>query len=446
MYFKLCFLLQFPDSKKRKHSGIDTLVQMPENVSFHIKNEINQRSVISLHADFGFTGIRYLKPYWSVYRTWAKGRWVGRRLVDIFAEEFVSLNRHYPAAACKLGRIWVNCNQMTNVNYIVQQNDSIEHIGHRHEHPILDHYIKVIDNDNDMLVVDKPPSMPVHPCGRYSVHTVLGMLREQRGLRGLRVVHRLDRTTSGVLLFARNAETDTKMLRVGEIWHKEYICKVEGVFPGDKEIVCDRPIGPLVVSMGIQCIRDDGKSARSRFWRLWTDGQTSIVRCMLETGRTHQIRVHLQYLGYPIVDDYIYNTTAWGEKKGKDGNYGKSLEQLRKDVLEEHKASNWHERVNSEYEIRVKRIAEGKFQVQPEPEGLDTEARQEYDPICMNCNMKKKDITPEHMMLHLHCLKYQTSEWSYSSEMPSWAIQPNDIRHSGDTVEDLPQNKHTVHS
>lgn len=49
--------------------------------------------------------------------------------------------------------------------------------------------------------------------------------------------------------------------------------------------------------MGIQCIRDDGKHARSRFLRLWTDGQTSIVRCMLETGRTHQIRVHLQYLG-----------------------------------------------------------------------------------------------------------------------------------------------------
>lgn len=90
------------------------------------------------------------------------------------------------AAACKLGRIWVNCIQMTNVNYIVQHNDSIEHIGHRHEHPILDHYIRVIDNDNNILVVDKPPSMPVHPCGRYCVHTVLGMLREQRGLRGLR--------------------------------------------------------------------------------------------------------------------------------------------------------------------------------------------------------------------------------------------------------------------
>ncbi|KAL3993797.1 pseudouridine synthase RluA family protein [Acanthocheilonema viteae] len=429
MHFRLSFLLQSRKAKKRKHDEIDALDEMPENISFYIKN-----------------GIRYLNPYWSVYRTWAKGRWVGRRLIDIFAEEFVSLSPHYPAAACKLGRIWVNCNQMTNVNYIVQHNDSIEHIGHRHEHPILDHYIRVIYNDTNILVVNKPPSMPVHPCGRYSVHTVLGMLREQRGLRGLRVVHRLDRTTSGVLLFARNAETDIKlkkMLRVGEIQHKEYLCKVEGVFPADKEIVCDRPIGPLVVSMGIQCIRDDGKCARSRFLRLWTDGQTSIVRCMLETGRTHQIRVHLQYLGYPIVDDYIYNTAAWGETKGKDGNYGKSLEQLQKDVLEEHKASNWHEYVDPEYEIRIQRIAEGE--VQPESEGLDTKTREEYDPICMQCNVKKKDITPEHMMLHLHCLRYQTSEWCYSSEIPSWAIKPNGNQDSGKTTEDAQGNRYAIH-
>ncbi|MCP9258674.1 Pseudouridine synthase [Dirofilaria immitis] len=392
-------------TKKRKREEIDVFDEMPENIS-----------------------IRYLSPYWSVYHTRAKGRWVGRRLIDIFTEEFVSLSPHYTAAACKLGRIWVNCNQMTDVNYIVQHNDSIEHIGHRHEHPILDQYIRVIDNDNNILVVDKPPSMPVHPCGRYCVHTVLGMLRNSEvfvvleefaelfkigkcQLNVVMIVHRLDRTTSGVLLFARNAETDIKlkrMLRVGEIWHKEYVCKVEGVFPGNKEIVCDRPIGPLILSMGVQCIREDGKYALTRFSRLWTDGQTSIVRCMLETGRTHQIRVHLQYLGYPIVDDYIYNTDAWGATRGKDGNYGKSLEQLRKDVIEEHKASNWHEQIDPEYENRVKQIAEGK--VQPESEGLNT----------------------------------KTKEWSYSSEIPHWAIQPNDMEDLRKASEDLSKDRHTA--
>ncbi|VDK61000.1 unnamed protein product [Gongylonema pulchrum] len=97
-----------------------------------------------------------------------------------------AIARDVPAAACKLGRICVNGNQMTDVNYVVQNNDAIEHIGHRHENPILDCRIKVIDSNSDILVVDKPPSMPVHPCGRYSLHTVMGMLREQRGLQGLR--------------------------------------------------------------------------------------------------------------------------------------------------------------------------------------------------------------------------------------------------------------------
>ncbi|VDN01914.1 unnamed protein product [Thelazia callipaeda] len=401
-------------NKKHKHYKADELDTMPKCVDFHIKN-----------------GVRYLKPYWSIYRTWAKGRWVGRRLVDVFAEEFMSLNPYYPAAACKLGRIWVNCSQMTDINYIIRHNDSIEHIGHRHEHPILDCSIKIINNDNNILVVDKPASMPVHPCGRYCLHTVLGMLREQHGFRNLKVLHRLDRTTSGVLMFAKNSEADNKikkMLRIGNKWHKEYICKVAGVFPGDLEIVCDRPIGPLVLSMGIQCIRDDGKYALSRFKRVWTDGKTSVVRCVIETGRTHQIRVHLQYLGFPIIDDYIYNTLAWGKAKGENANYGKSLEQLRKDILDEHKASHWQEEVDPEYGARVREIAEGEVQL--ESEGLNTEIRKDFDPICMGCCTKKKEVMEKHMMLHLHCVKYQTSEWSYTSDIPKWAIQPTSVKDS----------------
>uniref|UniRef100_A0A914RP18 Pseudouridine synthase RsuA/RluA-like domain-containing protein n=1 Tax=Parascaris equorum TaxID=6256 RepID=A0A914RP18_PAREQ len=64
-----------------------------------------------------------------------------------------------------------------------------------------------------------------------------------------------------------------------------------------EEVICEEPIGALVLTMGIQCVRSDGKSARTRFRCLWSDGKTSVVKCVLDTGRTHQIRVHLQYLG-----------------------------------------------------------------------------------------------------------------------------------------------------
>lgn len=67
------------------------------------------------------------------------------------------------------------------------------------------------------------------------------------------------------------------------------------VFSG--EIVCEQPIRNLVVTMGLHCVRSDGKYAKSTFTRLWTDGTNSVVSAVIETGRTHQIRVHLQYLG-----------------------------------------------------------------------------------------------------------------------------------------------------
>ena len=113
-----------------------------------------------------------------------------------------------------------------------------------------------------------------------------------------------------------------------------------------EEIECNESIGTLVVSMGIQCIRPDGKPARSRFRKLWSDGNRSVVSVNIYTGRTHQIRVHAQFLGklgnvshhlfhakvmiigYPIVGDQIYNSFVWGKSKGKAGDYGKSYEEV----------------------------------------------------------------------------------------------------------------------
>ncbi|VDM43903.1 unnamed protein product [Toxocara canis] len=394
-----------------RHKGkeYDPYSEMPSNVAFHIKN-----------------GIRYLNPYWTTYHTRAKGRWIGRRLVDVFQKEFLSQNPNYAVVACKLGRLFVNGKQMTDVGYMFKNNDAVVHIGHRHEHPILAKPIEIIENDDNLLVVNKPPSMPVHACGQYRLHTVMGLLHTEHNISGLRVLHRLDRTTSGVLLFAKNYETDLEFketLKCGE-WHKEYVCKVEGVFPGDGEVVCDRPIGTLVITMGIQCVREDGKPARTRFKRLWTDGKTSIVKCLLDTGRTHQIRVHLQYLGFPIIGDELYNTEVWGPTKGKDADYGKSYEQLCKDVSDAHRYSLWHETVDPAYEQRMQELADGE--VQPESQDLKMDDRPNYDPICLGCNVKKRTAPLSHFMLHLHCLKYETSKWSFSTQLPEWAIEPKD--------------------
>ncbi|CAP36772.2 Protein CBG19546 [Caenorhabditis briggsae] len=397
--------------KKKKYEDpnkkVDPLNELPMKVPFKI-----------------IDGIRHLSPYWSCYRTRTKGRWIGRKMVEVFAGEFLSTNKHYAKVACKMGRIYVNGEQMTDVDYVMKNGDRVEHWVHRHEHPVRDLPIRIISETDDLLVIEKPPSLPVHTCGQYAIHTVLGQLRENEEKTGLRVLHRLDRATSGVLLFAKNYETDLEFkttLKQGE-WSKEYVCKVDGVFP-DEEQVCEQPIGPLVISMGIQCVRPDGKEAKSTFRKLWSDGTHSVVQVHIETGRTHQIRVHSQFLGYPIVGDQLYNSTVWGPTKGKNAEYQKGYDDLCEDVRNTHKSENWHEKPNPEFERRMENLASDSTDVTPESPGISSQERPEFDEICQKCNVESKKVPDSHFQLFLHCLKYETPKWCYKTDLPEWAVQ-----------------------
>jgi len=102
------------------------------------------------------------------------------------------------------GFIKVN-DKPSSVDYIVKNNDFITHVVHRHELPVTGQKIQVIHEDSNWVVVDKPPSIPVHPCGRYRHNTVIFILAKELGYRQLNTVHRLDRLTSGVLIFSKNS-------------------------------------------------------------------------------------------------------------------------------------------------------------------------------------------------------------------------------------------------
>ncbi|VDM52370.1 unnamed protein product [Angiostrongylus costaricensis] len=299
---------------------------------------------------------------------------------------------------------------------------------------VLDLPLNIIAETNDLLVVNKPPSLPVHACGQYAIHTVLGQLRYNHNRSGLRVLHRLDRTTSGVLLFAKNYETDVEVFYLRN-WANQYLSHMITEFLqffSSEEVECNEPIGVLVISMGIQCVRADGKPARSLFKKLWSDGKRSVLSVKLYTGRTHQIRVHAQFLGYPIVGDQLYNSTVWGPQKGKGAEYCKSYSELCDDVRNAHKCSNWHETIDPEYELRMAKMADEEVTIPATihvPSVLD---RPLYDPICLNCNVVKREVPRDHFQLYLHCLRYSTEKWSYSTPIPEWAID----------AEQLPSMKH----
>ncbi|XP_046874229.1 RNA pseudouridylate synthase domain-containing protein 2 isoform X1 [Hypomesus transpacificus] len=284
-------------------------------------------------------GLRKVRPYYFDFKTYCKGRWIGKSLLEVFSKEFRAESLDYYKAAAKEGRIRLNEEPVNDLSITLRNNDHMKNTVHRHEPPVVGRPLEILEDNGEVLVVDKPASMPVHPCGRFRHNTVIFILGKERGISGLHTVHRLDRLTSGVLLFARTLEVSKrldKLVRDRQL-EKEYVCRVEGEFP-EAEVVCEEPI--LVVSFKVGLCRVDplGKDCRTVFQRLSYNGSNSVVRCMPLTGRTHQIRVHLQFLGFPILNDPIYGSSAWGPERAKGGLVGLSDEELLKALLDEHRS------------------------------------------------------------------------------------------------------------
>ncbi|XP_070133860.1 pseudouridylate synthase RPUSD2 isoform X2 [Drosophila bipectinata] len=287
-------------------------------------------------------GLRKVYPYYFTFTTFTKGRWVGEKILDIFSREF----RAHPAEeyerCIQTGTLTVNFEKVP-IDYRLKHNDLLANIVHRHEVPVTSQPIKIVHMDEDIVVVNKPASIPVHPCGRYRHNTVVFILAKEFNLKNLRTIHRLDRLTSGLLLFGRSPKKARQMeqqIRNRQV-EKEYICRVEGVFP-DGVVECKEPIEVVSYKIGVCKVSPKGKDCTTTFQKLSQNGSTSVVLCKPLTGRMHQIRVHLQYLGYPILNDPLYNHEVFGPLKGRSGDIGgKSDDELIRDLINIHNAENW---------------------------------------------------------------------------------------------------------
>ncbi|XP_047987734.1 RNA pseudouridylate synthase domain-containing protein 2-like isoform X1 [Leguminivora glycinivorella] len=289
-------------------------------------------------------GLRKVYPYYFTFTTFTKGRWVGEKILDVFAREF----RAHPAAeyerCIRAGTLTVNYERV-DPDYRLKHNDLLANVVHRHEVPVTSQPITLVHIDEDIVVVNKPASIPVHPCGRYRHNTVVFILAKEYNLKNLRTIHRLDRLTSGLLLFGRSPKKARQMehqIRNRQV-QKEYVCRVDGEFP-EEEIECQEAIEVVSYKIGVCKVSAKGKDCSTVFKRLGYNprSNTSVVLCRPKTGRMHQIRVHLQYLGYPVVNDPLYNHPVFGPLRGKGGDTGgKTDEQLVRDLIAIHNAENW---------------------------------------------------------------------------------------------------------
>lgn len=170
----------------------------------------------------------------------------------------------------------------------------------------------IIYEDEDLLVINKPSNTPIHPSqGNYENTLANGLAYyfQQKNCAFIyRAINRLDRDTTGLLIIAKHslsAAILSRMVAKREI-SRNYLAIVDGI-PEEHSII-EAPISRVDGSTIERCVNfSNGDYAKTEFWRLKTMKDRSLIRLKLATGRTHQIRVHMKYIGYPLLGDFVYH-------------------------------------------------------------------------------------------------------------------------------------------
>ncbi|HEX7052505.1 MAG TPA: RluA family pseudouridine synthase [Burkholderiales bacterium] len=170
--------------------------------------------------------------------------------------------------------------------------------------------LKIVHEDASLIVIDKPPGLVVHPGAGQPDRTLLNaLLAHAPALAGVPragIVHRLDKDTSGLIVVAKTVEAQASLVKqlASRTMKRVYLALVQGDPPASGTI--DAPVGRDAKLRTRMTVTHRGKPARTSYKVLERFGRAALVECRLETGRTHQIRVHFQHIRHPLVGDPVY--------------------------------------------------------------------------------------------------------------------------------------------
>lgn len=249
----------------------------------------------------------------------------GTRLDKIISMHHAHISRTQIQQWIKDGHIQVNGQQIKQ-NYKVREAD---HITIEEPEPEAlniiaeDLQLDIIYEDEDVCIVNKRRGMVVHPAKAHATGTLVnGLMHQCKDLSGINgvlrpgIVHRTDKDTSGLLMVAKNDQAHVSLVDqlVDKTVKRVYVALVHGHIPHNNGKI-DAPIGRDEHDRQKMTVTDRGKDAITRFKVLERFENYTLVQCELETGRTHQIRVHMNYIGHPLVGDPKYglpNTVPFG--------------------------------------------------------------------------------------------------------------------------------------
>lgn len=239
----------------------------------------------------------------------------GLRL-DKAVADLTELSRGLANEQIKNGQILVN-GEAKKAKYAVKEGDVI---SYELPEPEVVEYVaedlplEIVYQDEDVAVVNKPQGMVVHPSAGHTSGTLVNALmyhiKDLSGINGVLrpgIVHRIDKDTSGLLMIAKNDQAHLSL--ADELKDKKSLRKywaiVHGNLPNDRGVI-EAPIGRSEKDRKKQAVTAKGKPALTRFQVLERFGDYTLVELQLETGRTHQIRVHMAYIGHPVAGDEVY--------------------------------------------------------------------------------------------------------------------------------------------
>eukprot|EP00977_Amphora_coffeiformis_P007111 scaffold1552_cov175-Amphora_coffeaeformis.AAC.2 len=395
-------------NRKRPRSEIH-----PNDDESHIESMVIPLMMNGKAIPGGPDYLRLIIPYHYNFTSYAKARWVGRTVLDVYTSEFGGYPQSYYEMAIAQGRILVS-DEKVDTSHVIKATDVLVHCVHRHEPAVAVHfneppYVKIAAETDDIVAIDKPGTLPIHPCGGYHQNSLMKILEKEQKYGKLYTIHRLDRLTGGLVILGKTSQAAQawgKAIQKREGCEKLYLARVKGNFPVNcsEAVPClasssTKPLygerktkqppangGPSVQncrqrnalgywiedSRGFQVedqscdsfstkrhdieaclanLKEKGSSASDAF--LWLrlacpvrvaeqkrgvcesgsfddlddemyqksvkaaqssfalikydeESDSSVVLCRPETGRTHQLRLHLQYLGHPIANDPNY--------------------------------------------------------------------------------------------------------------------------------------------